>query len=106
MARAKTAVKISKPVEKVVSNTLKQRGAIYGEFIDNAIIAQGLKDVVRKEPRFQTMPADQREAIDVIFSKIARQITGDYSYDDNFHDIQGYAKLCEDRILTTPSDEL
>ena len=42
--------------------------------------------------------ADCREAVDMILHKLARVLNGDPNYADNWHDIQCYAKLVEQRI--------
>ena len=34
----------------------------------------------------------------MILSKISRLVTGDPAHKDSWHDIQGYAKLAEDRL--------
>ena len=78
--------------------TLAQRGARYGEFTDFASINQQLKNVAHSAPKWAVMPDDCREAIDMILHKIARALNGDPNYADNWHDIQGYAKLVEQRI--------
>jgi hypothetical protein len=83
---------------KDVANTLAERGARYGAFIEHAKICQGLLAVVQPLPAWQKLDPDMRQAISTIFDKIARILNGDPFYDDNWHDIQGYAKLVEDRI--------
>lgn len=81
-----------------VEDTLAERGARYGQFINHAEIAQGLQAVLHKAPNWPTLDYDMRQALVVITDKIARILNGDPYYDDNWHDIQGYAKLVEDRI--------
>jgi hypothetical protein len=46
---------------------------------------------------YQALTPDKKQALDVIADKIARILSGDPEYKDNWHDIQGYAKLAEDR---------
>jgi hypothetical protein len=82
-----------------VENTLAERGQRYGTFLENATVAQQLKAAMIQGRSWATMPADAREALEVITQKISRIVTGDSSYTDNWHDIQGYAKLVEDRLL-------
>lgn len=92
--------------EKVLSdikNTLKERGERYGKFRDHAIIAQGLQDEMRIYPGWQRLAPDQKQALTVIADKIARMLNGDPNYLDNWHDIIGYAKLVEDRLLEDQS---
>lgn len=81
-----------------IEATLEQRGSRYGDFIDNAAIAQDLKAVMHRAPKWNQLSPDQKEALEVIASKISRMLTGDPQYRDNWHDIVGYAKLVDDRM--------
>ena len=95
-----------------VSATLQERGKRYGDFSEHARICQSLLFVMQNavtsfhssEPK-ETFPSwgylspVQRQALTVIADKIARILSGDSNYVDNWHDIQGYAKLVEDRLL-------
>ena len=80
-----------------VENTLAERGARYGDFTDHAVIAQNLQTIMRGSVGWTRLTADKRQALTVIADKIARILNGDPNYRDNWHDIQGYAKLAEDR---------
>lgn len=82
---------------KPLATTLKDRGSVYGDFTDNAVIAQQIKVSLRSGVSWALMNPAQREAADVMASKLSRIVTGDPNYGDNWHDIQGYAKLAEDR---------
>ena len=93
--------------EPVVANsveaTLAQRGSRYGDFTDHAQVCQNLKHVYLQTSKMPGRGWDhltvvQKQALEVIADKIARILTGDPNYDDNWHDIQGYAKLVEDRL--------
>ena len=86
-----------------VDKTLSTRGGKYGLFEDNAELAQELKEVVRKYEGWKDLDSLHKESLDLIFIKIARIINGDANYVDNWHDIQGYAKLVED-MLETPEE--
>lgn len=81
-----------------INSTLDERGARYGQFIDHARIAQGLQDVMRREPNWATLEVDQRQALTVIADKIARILNGDPNYIDNWHDLAGYSILVERRL--------
>lgn len=96
------------PAPQTVADTLAQRGARYGDFTGHAQIAQDLQDVMRNAQPFPMVGATssngwkglspvQKQALTVIADKIARILNGDPNYDDNWHDIAGYAKLAEDR---------
>lgn len=80
-----------------VTTTLDERGARYGDFSDHAEIAQALQDVMRARVGWTRLSDDKKQALTVIADKIARILNGDPEYRDNWHDIQGYAKLAEDR---------
>ncbi|GEM_PF-782458 len=81
-----------------IETTLKERGDRYGDFAHHAKIAQDLQDVARATEGWARLDAAQRQALTVICDKIARILSGDPNYADNWHDIQGYAKLVEDRL--------
>ena len=80
-----------------VNATLAQRGNRYGSFKDNATLTQALMDAVDDNRVVELSPV-HREMIHMTFHKIARMCCGDQWYDDNPHDIAGYAKLLEDHI--------
>lgn len=91
-----------------VEDTLKERGSRYGDFADHALIAQELQDVMHTgithdwngDPMtgWARLSAVQKQALTVIADKIARILSGDPNYADNWHDIQGYARLAEERL--------
>ena len=83
-----------------ITDTLNDREKKYGSFAANAHIAQGLQNIAKSTNGWHNMPDIQREAIEMIFHKIARQINGAKDYPDNFHDIAGYAMLAEQEILS------
>lgn len=98
-------------VASSVEATLAQRGSRYGDFTDHANLCQGLmfrlqtfcKPDKEMEEGFRVpwrhdLNDVQRQALTVIMDKVARILSGDPNYDDNWHDIQGYAKLVEDRL--------
>lgn len=82
-----------------INETLTDRDQKYGTFIGNAGIAQELKQVLYSSPNWDLLRADQAEALEIIASKIARMLNGDPNYIDNWHDIQGYARLVEERLV-------
>ena len=75
-----------------LNGILNERGARYGSFEDNAAVAQHLKEVLTWCDPERLTPS-QREALDMIFSKISRIISGDAGYVDTWVDIAGYAQL-------------
>lgn len=84
-----------------INNTdtiLTQRAARYGKFIDNARIAQSIKQWMEEGTNWDGLHWDQREALHQIASKISRIVTGDIDYVDNWDDIAGYASLVAERL--------
>ena len=82
-----------------VSHTLAERGARYGAFTDHAGICQALKRVMKSTDGWGRLNDAQMQALETIADKIARILNGDPNYGDNWHDIQGYAKLVEDTLV-------
>lgn len=78
--------------------TLEERGNRYGNFIDNACVAQDLKQVLREAWNDDNMTALHKEALEMICHKMARIVNGDPDYIDSWHDIAGYATLVVDQI--------
>lgn len=86
-----------------LTETLDQRAASYGLFVNQAQISQSLKRVARVfiDARSRPLADDQQEALDMIFLKIGRIINGDPDFHDSWHDIAGYAQLVADRLNGT-----
>lgn len=80
------------------ATTLKQRGKRYGSFTSGAEISQGLQDIMRASPNWDTLSPDKKEALQMIQHKISRMLNGDPEYKDNWHDIAGYALLVEQTL--------
>lgn len=78
-----------------IDNTLNERGARYGAFVDNAEITQRLKHVMRQHSGWGDLRLSQAEALEMIAHKIGRILNGDPNYIDSWHDIGGYAGLVE-----------
>lgn len=89
-----------------IEKTLAERGARYGDFTDHARLAQALQDVMRSMPNWDALTPDKKQALTVIADKIARILSGDPEYTDNWHDIAGYAKLAEDRCRDTQTADM
>lgn len=84
--------------DSLIAATLAQRGSRYGDFNDNANLSQYLEHCIHRQPGYDNLSNLHREALKFIFQKISRIVNGDPNYADNWHDIQGYAKLVEDRL--------
>lgn len=92
----------SNPVEA----TLVERNRTYGDFDKQARITQELKTRIRVAPNwiYDHLAEDQKEALEMIMSKIARILNGDPNHVDSWHDIAGYARLIEKRLTETQGD--
>ena len=75
-----------------------ERGEQYGDFADQAHIAQDLKDYMRLMPGWQNLLPHQRESLDMIQHKISRILNGDPNVVDSWADIAGYAHIVAIRI--------
>lgn len=76
---------------------LNERGTTHGDFVENGVIMQQLKDAVRFHTGWARLEPYQREALEMIQHKIGRILCGDHMYFDHWRDIAGYAKLVEER---------
>ena len=81
-----------------VQQTLEERQSTHGDFEDVARAAQMLKTVIQNQPGWKNLNAMQRESMDMIACKMARILAGNPNFKDHYVDIQGYAKLIEDRL--------
>lgn len=88
-----------------IQDTLNSREATHGNYADHARITQKLKDAVEDELGYRfarkqpALKPTQLETLDMILHKIGRIIAGDPNNADHWHDIAGYATLCENEII-------
>lgn len=75
---------------------LDTRGTTHGDFSQNAIYGQELRSLFRSSPMWPTMPAVQREALDLIACKLSRILSGQSRFADHWADLQGYARLAQE----------
>lgn len=86
----------------VIDDILADRKKTHGEFYKVAEVAQALKEVaieVEADNSLTALDYTQREALDMIFSKIARILCGDPSNPDHWLDIAGYSTLVFKEIM-------
>jgi hypothetical protein len=81
-----------------IQQTLASRESTHGGFRNNSRPTQNLKDIARAHPGWDGLPEYKREAFDMIFHKMGRILAismrgGDDK--DAWHDVAGYATLCE-----------
>lgn len=88
-----------------IKETLEERGSRYGEFKDYALVAGTLNRVIAnriEDCNNEDIEFIHTEALKMIVSKIARVISGDPNYIDNWHDIAGYATLVVKELEKRP----
>jgi hypothetical protein len=108
VATVAAAAFVPLPPPGTIESTLAQRGERYGDFSGRAKIAQDLQHTMHTavavsatgtiEPAWSKLTPVQKQALTVIADKIARILNGDPNYDDNWIDIQGYARLAQERL--------
>lgn len=82
-----------------VDTTLAERGARYGEFDSHARITQNIKAAMAGSSNWSALDDDMREALEMVAHKIGRILNGDPHYADSWHDIAGYVRLVEQRLM-------
>jgi len=83
-------------IEKV-RQTLNQRQEQYGSFEDVAMITEQMVDVMRKG-YYENLAYNQKMALYMICSKMARIVNGNPNHKDSWHDIAGYATLIDNEL--------
>lgn len=86
-----------------IDEILEERGARYGSdretgYRELALIAQNIKSAMRHSPNWNKLPADMRESLEMLASKLARILNGDFNYADSWMDSIGYLKLVLERM--------
>lgn len=87
---------MKKQTQNDVRGTLAQRGAVHGEYTQDATCAVALLDVLINHDWNNLDPVKRHSLVMIVF-KIARILHGDPDHKDHWHDIAGYATLAEDR---------
>lgn len=84
-----------------INKVLAERGVNYGDFSFVAFRSQQIQNHLRvHDPEKQYTPT-QREALQMIASKLARIVTGNPGHRDSWIDIAGYAQLAANSIEKT-----
>lgn len=88
-----------------VNQTLEERGSRYGCYHDHATASGALWEAMRAQPGWDRLTSAHKHAITMIAEKMGRILSGDPNYADNWHDIQGYARLGEQNSTPTQPEE-
>lgn len=76
-----------------INELLEERGKTHGDFSNVALVAQSIKWALYFPKGCKPLQYNQREAIDMIASKLARIVCGNPKEPDHWRDIIGYATL-------------
>jgi hypothetical protein len=82
----------------VIQSTLNDREAKYGDFGELSKAIQAYKSAIRHAPSWPKMTAVQREAAEMIATKLCRIVYGDPLHFDSWYDIAGYATLAAEEF--------
>ncbi len=92
----RTASEIADPT---IKETLSQRQEQYGSFEDVAMFTEQMVDVMRKG-YYEKLAYNQKMALYMICSKMARIVNGDPNHKDSWHNIAGYATLIDNELVS------
>lgn len=84
---------------ETVRQTLNQRQEQYGSFEDVAMITEQMVDVMRKG-YYENLAYNQKMALYMICSKMARIVNGNPNHKDSWRDIAGYATLIDNELVS------
>ena len=84
---------------ETVRQTLKTRQDQYGSFEDVAMITEQMVDIMRKG-YYENLAYNQKMALYMICSKMARIVNGNPNHKDSWHDIAGYATLIDNELVS------
>src|SRR3981081_4585492 len=82
---------------------LDDRGKTYGDYSKMSNIIQSIKANMRAGSMNDKLTHGQREALEMIATKIGRIVEGDPNHIDRWRDIAGSATVAAARIATAPA---
>ena len=74
---------------------LDERKRTHGSFADVAKIHEELMLTMHNSPNWVAMTDEHKLALTMISSKLARVLAGDFTFEDHYVDICGYATLAQ-----------
>lgn len=81
--------------KQTVTEILQERQSTHGTFSEASNTIQRIKAIMRASPNWDQLSNAQREALEMMQSKVGRILHGDPQEPDHWADIQGYTKLGE-----------
>jgi hypothetical protein len=83
---------------------LAERQTTHGDYSEQAIVTQGLKDVMHASLNWMVLNEPQKETLHMIANKIGRVLSGDPNFLDHWDDIAGYATLVGNNLRNNPTE--
>lgn len=81
-----------------LDETLKERGAEYGDYVAMSETIQAIKDLFRSNLAWGTLHAGQREGLEMMATKIGRLLNGNPDNIDSWRDIAGYSTIVANNL--------
>lgn len=81
-----------------VMTVLTERGKTHGDFVQQALTSQLVKNIFRGQTNWERLSWCQQDALDMIAVKLSRILTGDPNVKDHWTDIAGYATLVAQQL--------
>lgn len=79
--------------------TIAERGKTHGPYIVDATLAISIIELYAEAPNWKRLAPDMKHSLIMQAFKSARILCGDETHADHWHDIQGYARLVEQRLV-------
>lgn len=83
-----------------IDEILAERGERYAKngYGEVALVSQNIKAAMKHSTNWNRLPADMRESLEMVASKISRILNGDPAYLDSWVDCIGYLQLVVERL--------
>lgn len=81
-----------------VEEILNERGSVHGPWSVQSGITQKIKEVMFDAKGYAALSRSQRDALEMIATKMGRILAGDPNHQDHWDDIAGYATLASKEI--------
>lgn len=96
--KLKLAMARAQMPEPTMDEVLQDRKQIHGDFSLDAGMAQRLKTLLRDGENWSKLSSVEREALEMICTKLGRIMVGNHRHKDHWDDVAGYARLVSQRL--------